>query len=115
MLTGGFVSTWLYLSPADQTDGRFRYFGTQSIRKRQCQVVGFAQDPARAHRIQECAVAGAPLAHLLLQGLAWIDAETHQTLWMMTWLLAPRADLHLDAENSTVDFYPVQPAGSDRT
>jgi hypothetical protein len=34
---------------------------------------------------------------------------------MMTWMLAPPADLHLDAENSMVDFYPVQPAGSDRT
>jgi hypothetical protein len=115
MLTEGFVSTWLYVSSADQMDSHFRYVGTQTIRKRECQVVAFAQDPVRAHRIQEVHVAGAPPAHLLLQGLAWIDAETHQTLRMMTWLLAPRPDLHLDAQNSTVDFYPVQPAGSDRT
>ena len=50
-----------------------------------------------------------------MQGLAWIDAETYQTLRIMTWLLAPRMDLSLSTQISTVDFYPVQPIGMDRT
>jgi hypothetical protein len=115
MLTSGFASTWLYLSPAEQRDSRFRYFGMQRIRNRECQVVAFAQEPARARRVEEVKVADGRRAALLVQGLAWIDAETYQTLRIMTWLLAPRMDLSLSTQISTVDFYPVQPIGMDRT
>src|SRR5207244_2136305 len=115
MLTSGFASTWLYLSPAEQRDSRFRYYGMQRVRNRECQVVAFAQDPARARPAEEVQVAYGRRASLLVQGLAWIDAETYQTLRIMTWLLAPRMDLSLSTQISTVDFYPVQPIGMDRT
>src|SRR5271157_341501 len=42
MTTSGFASTWLYLSPAEQHDSCFRYFGIQAIRDRECHVMGFA-------------------------------------------------------------------------
>jgi hypothetical protein len=113
LLTSKFTSTWLYLSPADQPCNRFRHFGTQTIRNRECQVVGFAQEPQKARRVCRFLI-GSNSAVLLLQGLAWIDSETFQVLRMETWLLAPRADISLGSQISTVDFYPVQPTGSER-
>jgi hypothetical protein len=49
----------------------------------------------------------------LFQGLAWIDAETFQVLRIETWLLVPRKDIGISSQTSTVDFYPVQPSGSE--
>ncbi len=113
MITSDFASTWLYLSPADQHSSRFRHFGIQTIRNRECQVVGFAQDPERVHGVGALRM-GDKSGALLVQGLAWIDSQTFQILRIMTWLLAPRADLGLSSQTSTVDFYPVQPSGSER-
>lgn len=114
MLTSGFASSWLYLSPAQQRDSRFRYFGVQKIRKRECRVVAFAQVPTRASALEEFHDVNGKRAALLVQGLAWIDSETFQTLRIMTWLLAPRMDVSLSTQISTIDFYPVQPAGMSR-
>jgi hypothetical protein len=114
MLTTGFASTWLCLNPPEQPDNHFRYFGTQSIRNRECHVVGFAQDPESARRVGGFGFAGKSSATLLVQGLVWIDAQTFQILRVMTWLLAPREDVDLSSEITTVDFDRVQPSGSER-
>ena len=108
-----YTSTCLFFSPADQRDNRFRYFGIQRIRKRECHVVGFAQEPERAQRVGRFYFQDKTAA-LLFQGLAWIDSETFQILRIKTWLLAPRADIGISSQTSTVDFYPVQPSGSER-
>jgi hypothetical protein len=113
MITSGFASTWLYLSPAEQHDNRFRYFGIQAIRNRECHVVGFAQDPQSARRVGALSIGDENFASLV-QGLAWIDTQTFQILRVMTWLLAPRTDIDLSSHISTVDFYPVHPIGSER-
>jgi hypothetical protein len=113
MITSGFASSWLYLSPAEQHDNRFRYFGIQTIRNRECHVVGFAQDPERARRAGALRIGDKNFTSLV-QGLAWIDTQTFQILRVMTWLLAPRTDIDLSSQISTVDFYPVQPSGSER-
>ncbi len=113
MLTSDSASLWLYLRPADQPVTRFRYFGTQVIREHECHVVGFAQDPTHVHRAAEFSGEGKRAA-LLVQGIAWIDAASYQILRMKTWLLAPRDDIGLDSQVSTVDFYPVVPSGSDK-
>jgi len=113
MITSDFVSTSLYLCPADQPASRFRLFGIQTIRNRACQVVGFAQEPERARSVGGLSIWGKSTA-LLVQGLAWIDADTFQVLRIKTWLLAPRKDIGLSYQGSTVDFYPVQPSGSER-
>ena len=113
MITSDFVSTWLFLSPADQRDSTFRYFGTQTIRKQECHVVGFAQDPERVHSVGVCIIRGKSIA-LLVQGVVWVDAETFQILRIKTWLLAPRPDIDLGAQITTVDFFPVQPIGTQR-
>jgi hypothetical protein len=113
MVTSDFASTWLYLSAADQPGSRFRYFGVQTIRNRDCQVVGFAQDPERFQSVGRLRV-GDRSGALLVQGLAWIDSQTFKFLRIITWLLAPRTDVELSSQTSTVDFYPVQPSGSER-
>ncbi|HMD86088.1 MAG TPA: hypothetical protein VKO18_15445 [Terriglobia bacterium] len=110
MITSNFASNWLYLSPADQQRSRFRYFGTQTIRNRECHVVGFAQDPERARSGGGFFIDGKSVV-VLLQGLAWVDSQTFQVLRITTWLLAPRTDIGLTSQDSTVDFYPVQPRG----
>jgi hypothetical protein len=113
MLTSDFASISLYLRPADQPVTRFRYFGTQAIREHACHVIGFAQDPMRVHRAAEFSSDGRRAA-LLVQGLAWVDAATFEILRMKIWLLAPRDDIGLNSQVSTVEFYPVIPAGSDK-
>jgi hypothetical protein len=113
MITSNYASTWLYLSPADQHDSHFRHFGIQTLRNRECHVVGFAQEPERARSVGGLHIGGKSVV-LLVQGLAWIDSETFQVLRIKTWLLAPRTDIGLSYQTSTVDFYRVQPSGFER-
>ena len=113
LISSKYASSCLYFSPADQRDNRFRHFGIQTIRERQCHVVGFAQEPERARRVDIFHSQG-ETAGLLFQGLAWIDSETFQILRITTWLLAPRKDIGISSQTATVDFYPVQPSGSER-
>ena len=113
MIDSRYTSTCLYFSPADQRDNRFRHFGIQTIRERECHVVGFAQEPESARRVNRFHSQG-QTAGLLFQGLAWIDSETFRILRITTWLLAPRKDIGISSQTSTVDFYPVQPSGSER-
>jgi len=113
MFSAKYASTCLHFSPADQHDDRFRYFGIQTVRERECHVVGFAQQPEKARRIDRFHSQGATFG-LLCQGLAWIDPESFQILRVTSWLLAPRTDIGLSSLTSTVDLYPVQPSGSER-
>jgi hypothetical protein len=112
MLTSDFASAALYLRASDQPITHFRYFGTQTIRNQACHIVGFAQDPTQVRRVGEAVIDGKRSA-ILVQGLAWIDSSSFQILRMKTWLLAPRRDIGLNSEVSTVDFAPVKPAGSE--
>ena len=113
LITSDYISTCLYLSPADQRTSRFRHFGIQPIRDRKCHVVGFAQEPERVRRVGMFKFRDQHVV-VLLQGLAWIDSETFQILRIRTWLLAPRMDIGLSSHASTVDFYPVRLSGSER-
>jgi hypothetical protein len=113
MITSGYVSTCLFLSPSDQDYGRFRHFGIQTLRERECHVVGFAQEAARVHRTGTIRFGDKEVV-VLVQGLVWIDSKTFQILRIATWLLAPRTDIGLDSQTSTVDFYPVRPKGFER-
>jgi hypothetical protein len=106
LLTYNFASTALLLSPSDQRENRYRYFGIQTIRGRECHVVGFAQDPEKAHRVGRFTF-NTKICALLLQGLAWVDSRTFDILRIDTWLLAPRMDTGLRAQGSQVEFYPA--------
>ena len=113
MIDSKYTSTCLHFSPADQRHNRFRHFGIQTIRERQCHILGFAQNPESMSRVTRFHSRGES-ACLLFQGLAWIDSESFQILRITTWLLAPRKDMGISSQTSTVDFYPVQPSGSER-
>jgi hypothetical protein len=113
MITWDFASTFLYLSPADQHDNRYRYLGIQTIRNRECHVVGFAQDPEKVQRGNRFYIGSYGVVNLV-QGMAWIDTQTFQILRVMIWLLAPRKDIGLSSQTSTVDFFPVRPSGTDK-
>jgi hypothetical protein len=113
MISAKYASTYMYFSPADQQDNRFLYFGTQTLRDRTCHVVGFAQAPERARRIDRFHASGVTFG-FLSQGLAWIDCESFQILRVTSWLLASRKDIGVTAQTSTVDFYSVRLSGSER-
>jgi hypothetical protein len=113
MITSGFAASWSFFRPEERQDSHFRYFGTQTIRDRECQVAGFAQDPERATDLGVFHMQGTS-ATVVVQGLAWIDAQTFQVLRITTWLLAPRRDIGLSSQISTVDFYLVRPIGTER-
>jgi hypothetical protein len=104
LVTYNFSSTMLLLSPVDQRESKFRYFGVQTIRGRECYLVGFAQDPAKAHRVGRFTSQGKSCA-MLLQGVAWLDSETFDILQINTWLLAPREDFGIRMQFSSVQFF----------
>ncbi len=113
MITLNFTSTFLYFSLADQHDNHHRYFGIQTIRNRECHVVGFAQDPEKVRRASRIYQSSEHSVVALLQGMAWVDAQTFQILRVRIWLLAPLKDIGLSSQISTVDFFPVQPNGTE--
>jgi hypothetical protein len=113
MVTSNFTSNWLYFSPPDQRDSRFRYFGTQKMRKEDCYVVGFVQVPGRARNISVFQL-GERSAVVLVQGLAWISRRSFHILRIMTWLLAPLPDAGLEREQTIVNYSPVQLTGTER-
>lgn len=110
LITTNFTGSWAYFNPSNQAESRFRYFGEESIRKQLCHVVGFVQKPDVARNFTTFEV-GHHTAVILVQGLAWIDERSFHILKLETWLLAPRSDIGLESENTTVNYFPVRPAG----
>lgn len=110
LITTNFTGSWAYFSTSDQPESRFRYFGKEMIRKSECYVVGFSQIPGIARNVSTFEV-GKHSAVLLEQGLAWIDVKTFHILKIETWLLAPRGDMGLENQTTTVEYFPVQPEG----
>ena len=110
LITTNFAGSWAYFNSSNQTESRFRYFGEESVRKQTCYVVGFAQKPDVARNLTTFE-AGRLTARILVQGLAWIDERSFHVVKIETWLLAPRKDVGLESEDTTVTYFPVLPAG----
>ena len=110
LITTNFTGSWAYFNPSNQPESRFRYFGEESIGRQPCYVVGFAQRPDVARNFTTFEV-GDHSALILVQGLAWIDEKSFHILRLETWLLAPRSDVGLESENTTVNYSPILPAG----
>ena len=110
LITTNFTGSWAYFNPSNQPESRFRYFGEESVRKQPCYVVGFAQKPDVARNFTTFEV-GSHSAVILVQGLAWIDERSFHILKLETWLLAPRSDIGLGSEDTTVNYSPILPAG----
>jgi len=110
LITTNFTGSWAYFNPSNQPESRFRYFGEEPIRRQLCYVVGFAQRPDVARNFTTFE-AGNQSAVILVQGLAWIDERSFHIRKLETWLLAPRSDIGLESQNTTVNYSPILPAG----
>lgn len=110
LITTNFTGSWAYLNSSNQKESRFRYLGEESVRKQQCYVVGFAQIPDVAQNVSTFEV-GDRSAVLLVQGVAWIEKRSFHILKVETWLLAPRTDIGLESQRTTVNYSPIRPAG----
>jgi len=106
LLTSGFTLSVLFFDPHNQATCRYRYFGRQKLGEQDTEVVGFAQRPDKYLRIANFHD-GARTIPLLFQGLAWIDARSHEILRMQTDLLAPPPGAKLLRETTQIDFAPV--------
>jgi hypothetical protein len=115
-LGSGFLLTALHFQAENWPDSRFRYFGRQLLDGQETEVVGFAQIP-EADTSVGVFQSGHTTVHTLEQGLAWIDAATHEILRIQTNLLAPRPDVGLEYETVEIDFTAVhlpEPPGTFR-
>jgi hypothetical protein len=106
LLTYGFSAVALYFHPLNRAACRFRYLGRQMLKGRPTEVVGFAQIPGENTPVIAFQI-GKLSGHILEQGVAWIDAATHEILCIQTDLLAPRPDLRVDKQTSKIDFRAV--------
>jgi hypothetical protein len=86
--TLGFASMPLLLSPEHQPAYDFKYLGSQVIDGRKTEVIGFAGHPAPEAVSGRYLLFGKPIP-LIVQGVAWVDADCFEVLRMHTDLLAP--------------------------
>ena len=108
--TSNFALDHVYFATAHQPESRFLYLGRQKIGTQDTYVVAFAQNPG--HASLTMAMEGERgdkhyVAHLLVQGIAWIDANSFQIVRLRTDLLAPRQEIHLNSVTTTVTFGEV--------
>lgn len=106
VVSTGFASAMLNFYPGIRTGCRFRYFGRQVLDGQETDVVGFAQIPKEDARVT-AAIVENKMAGVLVQGLAWIDASSHEILRIQTDLLARRRDVDLDKATTVIDFGAV--------
>ena len=106
MLTQGFASISVHLHPAYQSGSDFRLLGTQEMGGQKVEVVGFAQNPARAQIYGTFTTFGATKV-VLIQGIFWADSSSGHILRMRTGLLKPLPEVQLTAETTEIEYRPV--------
>ena len=105
--TSGFASLSIYFLPVYQAECRFLYLGRQRMDDHQTDVVAFAQQPAVAQLWGNFTVIGGASATTLLQGIAWIDSDTHRIVCLRTDLLCPVPRVHLSRETTEIHYAEV--------
>ncbi len=105
-MTQGFVSEWLQMLPANQSQARFRYLGRQEVSHRNLFVIAFAQIPGRVRNPATFVLDGKPV-HLLFQGILWVDETGFRIARMIENLLAPRNDVGLSTLTTRISFENV--------
>jgi hypothetical protein len=107
-VTSGFALSSVHFSTGVQWDSRFLYLGDQTIGGRDLYVVAFAQLPGEAHNKIALNMPSGITAHMLTQGIAWIDKETFYILQMQTDLLARQPEIGLNKQTTKVKFGEVR-------
>jgi len=108
LVTSGFALSCNYFSTGFQPESAFRYLGDQKAGGRDTYVVGFAQQPAKATLSITMRGRNGAAAHLLVQGIAWIDKTNFQIVRMRTDLLVPRWDIGLNQQTTEVTLGEIQ-------
>ncbi len=114
MLTQGFASISSIFLPQFQSESRFRLLGRQMVNGRLAHVVAFAQLPGMASR-RGLFRTNAGTFYILLQGVAWIDAQTYSVMRMRTDLLSPIDEIALTQVSTDVQFAQVDFARQNKT
>ncbi len=107
MRTSGFACTSLHFHPKYQSGSRFRLLGRQSLEGKETIVLGFAQRPDAAQRIARFDYNGKSVP-VLLQGVAWVDAESYHIVRLRTDLLAPPPHSRLKRQTTEIEYAPVR-------
>lgn len=110
LITANFTGSWAYFNSSNQIESNFRYLGEDVVSKQLRYVVGFAQKPEMARNVTTFEF-GKQSAAILVEGIAWVDERTFQITRIETWLLAPRNDIGLESQTTTVNYRPVFLAG----
>ena len=107
-LSNGFATMPLeHFHPQNQIACRFRDFGHQAVGGQETEVVGFVEIPGKYPWPTESR-RGTAVVPLCLQGLAWIDAGTHQIVRIETFLLAPPPEVEPERATTRVEFSDIQ-------
>jgi len=108
LVTSGFALSCNYFSSGYQPESTFRYLGEEKLGPADTYVVGFAQQPGKATLSVTIKGRNGKPAHMLVQGVAWIDKSDFQIVRMRTDLLAPRKDVGLNQQTTEVTLGKIQ-------
>jgi hypothetical protein len=108
----GFANQWLLLSPANQSELRFRYLGEQRLDDHKTFVLGFAQIPNQVKLPGKFAWGGKEAA-FFFQGIVWVDQSTFEVVRLQTDLLSPVPSVNLLRMTTELRFRSVRIHGYD--
>jgi VWFA-related protein len=108
----GFAYQWLLLSPANQSELRFRYLGQQSMDDHKTFVLGFVQIPNQVKMPGKFKSAGKE-EPFFFQGIAWIDQSNFNVVRLQTDLLSPVPSVNLLQMTTDLRFRSVRIKGYD--
>ncbi len=108
LVTSGFALICVHFSLEFQWDSRFRYLGDQKINGRDTYAVAFAQLPGMAHLSVTMKGPRGTAAHMLMQGVVWVDKGNFHIVQMRTDLLARQPEIGLDEQTTKVNFSEVR-------
>jgi VWFA-related protein len=103
----GFAYQWLLLTPANQSELRFRYLGQQRMDDHKTFVLGFVQVPDLVKIPGKFSWAGKE-APFFFQGIVWIDQSTFDVVRLRTDLLSPVASVNLRQMTTELHFRSVR-------
>ncbi len=103
----GFAYQWLLLTPANQSELRFRYLGQQRMDDHKTFVLGFVQVPDQVKVPGKFSWAGKE-APFFFQGIVWIDQSTFDVVRLRTDLLSPIPSVSLRQMTTELHFRSVR-------
>ncbi len=102
----GFAYQWLLLSPANQSEFRFRYLGQQRMDDHKTFVLGFVQIPSQV-KLPGTFIWSGKEAPFFFQGIVWIDQSTFDVVRLRTDLLSPVPSVDLRQMTTELHFHSV--------